>query len=387
MSEYFLPFARPVIDQATIDEVVDCLRSGWITTGPRVKRFEQDLTAYLGASQALALSSATAGLHLALLALDLRPGDEVVTTPLTFAATLNTIVLAGGRPVLVDVEPGTFNLDVSQLAGVVSERTRAIVPVHFAGLPVDLDPLYALARRHEIRVIEDAAHAIGAEYQGRRIGSFGDTQVFSFHPNKNMTTGEGGCVATRDAELAERVALLRFHGMDREAWERFGKKGTQHYEIIAPGFKYNMMDIQAALGIHQLRALEDFIARRTELARRYQVHFSGWSEVTLPSAPSYPHRHAWHLFTVLIESESAGMDRDGFMARMKAHNIGTGLHYRCVHLYPYYRERFGFRHGQFPNAERIGERIVSLPLFPSMTEAEQERVLSAMGRILKKRAA
>ena len=230
MTEEFLPFSRPTISQAAIDEVAACLASGWITTGPRVKRFEDDLKTYLGAPHVLALSSATAGLHLALVALDLKPGDEVITTPLTFAATLNTIVLAGGKPVLVDDEPGTFNMDVTRLAAAITTHTRAIVPVHFAGLPVDLDPLYALAEQHGLHVIEDAAHAIGTEYKGRRIGSFGDTQVFSFHPNKNMTTGEGGCVSTRDEHMAEQIALLRFHGMDREAWNRFGKTGNQHYE-------------------------------------------------------------------------------------------------------------------------------------------------------------
>ena len=378
MSEDFLPFSRPALSRAAIDEVVACLESGWITTGPRVKRFEQDLAAYLGAPHVLALSSATAGLHLALLALDLQPGDEVITTPLTFAATLNTIVLAGGRPVLVDVDAHTFNIDVEKLADAITPRTRAIMPVHFAGLPVDLDPLYALAEQHGLRVIEDAAHAIGTEYKGRRIGSFGDTQVFSFHPNKNMTTGEGGCVTTRDAALAERVALLRFHGMDREAWNRFGKTGNQHYEIILPGLKYNMMDMQAALGIHQLAELDGFITRRTELALRYQQQFAGWPQLQLPAAPAYAHRHAWHLYSPLINADAAGMDRDAFMAGLKERNIGSGLHYRAVHLYPYYREHYGFKPGDFPNAEHIGECIVSLPLFPGLSDADQDRVIAAM---------
>jgi len=229
VSDEFLPFARPSISRAAIDEVVACLESGWITTGPRVQKFEQALKQYLGAPHALALSSATAGLHLALLAIDLKPGEEVITTPMTFAATLNTIVLAGGTPVLIDVEPHTYNMDVNQLERRINARTRAIMPVHFAGLPVDLDPLYAVAQKHGLRVIEDAAHAIGTEYKSRRIGGFGDTQVFSFHPNKNITTGEGGAITTRDEQYAARLALLRFHGMDREAWNRFGKTGSQHY--------------------------------------------------------------------------------------------------------------------------------------------------------------
>lgn len=384
MTGEFLPFSRPTISREAIDEVVACLESGWITTGPRVKKFEEVLKTYLGAPQVLALSSATAGLHLALLALDLEPGDEVITTPMTFAATLNTIVLAGGRPVLVDVEPGTYNMDVARLESAVSPRTRAILPVHFAGLPVDLDPLYAIAEKRGLRVIEDAAHAIGAEYKGRRIGSFGDTQVFSFHPNKNMTTGEGGCVTTRDMPLAERVALLHFHGMDREAWERFGRKGNPHYEIVAPGFKYNMMDIQAALGLHQLPALDGFITRRTELAMRYQRLLRDRPAWTLPRSPAYAHRHAWHLYTPLINPEAAGMDRDAFMAGMKARLIGTGLHYRAVHLYPYYRDHYGFRRGDFPNAETISDRIVSLPLFPGMTDADQDRVIDASDNLFRR---
>jgi dTDP-4-amino-4,6-dideoxygalactose transaminase len=377
-NEEFLPFSRPSISQAAIDEVVTCLKSGWITTGPRVRQFEDDLKTYLGAPLVLALTSATAGLHLVLTALKLKPGDEVITTPMTFAATLNTIVLAGGRPVLVDVEPGTYNMDVAKIEKAVTKHTRAIMPVHFAGLPVDLDPLYDIAKKHNLRVIEDAAHAIGTEYKSRRIGSFGDIQVFSFHPNKNMTTGEGGCVATRDEKLASDVALLRFHGMDREAWNRFGKKGSQHYEIITPGYKYNMMDIQAALGLHQLKQLDGFIERRTVLALRYQKVLADWPQWTLTSAPSYPHLHAWHLYTPLINPDVSKMDRDAFMQGMKERNIGTGLHYRAVHLYPYYRDQFGFKRGDFPNAESISDRIVSLPLFPAMTDADQNRVIAAM---------
>ena len=383
--EEFLPFSRPTISQEAIDEVVACLKSGWITTGPRVKQFEDDLKAYLSAPHALALSSATAGLHLVLAAMKLAPGDEVITTPMTFAATLNTIVLTNGKPVLVDVEPGTYNMDVTKIEKAITKRTRAIMPVHFAGLPVDLDPLYAIAKKHNLRVIEDAAHAIGTEYKGKRIGSFGDIQVFSFHPNKNMTTGEGGCVVTRDAKMADDVALLRFHGMDREAWNRFGKKGSQHYEIIAPGYKYNMMDMQAALGLHQLKALDGFIKRRTELALRYQNLLAGWPQLSLPVAPAYAHLHAWHLYTPLVNPETAGMDRDAFMQGLKDRTIGTGLHYRAVHLYPYYREQFGFKRGDFPNAESISDRIVSLPLFPTMTDADQDRVIAALADLFKRK--
>jgi dTDP-4-amino-4,6-dideoxygalactose transaminase len=383
MSDEFLPFSRPTISRAAIDDVVACLESGWITTGPRVAQFTEALQQYLDAPYVLPLSSATAGLQLALMAMDLQPGDEVITTPLTFAATLNTIIHAGGTPVLVDIDPDTLNIDLEKLEDAINEKTRVIMPVHFAGLPVDMDYLYFLAEKYGLRVIEDAAHAIGTEYDGKRIGSMGDTQVFSFHPNKNITTGEGGCVATRDQALAKKIGLLRFHGMDREAWNRFGKNGSQDYEIVLPGFKYNMMDIQAAIGIHQLRELEGFLVRRAVLANRYQEVLATWPQLTLPLAPSYPHRHAWHLYSPLINAEAAGMNRDEFMAAMKDRNIGTGLHYRAVHLYPYYRTTFGFNDGDFPHAENVAERIVSLPLFPLMTDAEQDRVVDVMYSLFK----
>lgn len=378
MSEEYLPFSRPMISQAAIDEVVSCLKSGWITTGPRVAEFTEALKEYFQAPYVLPLTSATAGLHLALLAMDIKPGDEVITSPLTFAATLNTIVLAGGKPVLVDIDPHTLNMDINRLEDAITDRTRVLLPVHFAGLPVDLDPLYEIADKRGLRVIEDAAHAIGTEYKGKRIGSFGDTQVFSFHPNKTMTTGEGGCVVTRDQQLADQIARLRFHGIDRQAWNRYGKNGSQDYEIVLPGFKYNMMDIQAAIGIHQLKELGGFIARRNELAERYQEALSDWMQWTLPKRPAFDHLHSWHIYTPLINEDITRMNRDEFMQAMKERNIGTGLHYRAVHLYPYYRQMFNFNPGDFPHAEDVCDRIVSLPLFPLMTDAEHDRVLDVM---------
>lgn len=381
MSESFLPFAKPSISRAAIDDVVACLESGWITTGPRVAQFTEALKDYLDAPFVLPLASATAGLHLTLLALGIKAGDEVITTPMTFVATLNTIVLAGGTPVLVDVEPGTYNMDLNQLEAAITKKTRVIMPVHFAGLPVDMTALYEIANRHGLRVVEDAAHAIGAECDQKRIGGMGDTQVFSFHPNKNMTTGEGGCVSTRDEALAKKIGLLRFHGIDREAWNRYGKTGNQDYEVVLPGFKYNMMDIQAAIGVHQLRELDDFIARRIALVNRYQTALRDWPQWSLPKTPAYSHKHAWHLYTPLLNPEVAKMSRDEFMTAMKEKNIGTGLHFRAAHLYPYYREQLGFKLGDFPEAENISERIVSLPLFPSMTDADHDRVLSVMHSI------
>lgn len=372
----FLPFCRPTLDEASIDEVVDSLRSGWITTGPKVAKFEDMLRTYFDAPHALALGSATAGLYLALQALQFNPGDEVITTPMTFAGTLNVIVLNGLRPVLVDVDPVTYNMDVSQIESCITPKTRAIMPVHFAGLSVDLDPLYHLAAKYGLRVIEDAAHAMGTTYKGKKIGSFGDIHVFSFHPNKNMTTGEGGCVITRDADLAKRISLLRFHGMDREAWNRFGKTGTQDYEIVIPGHKFNMMDIQGALGIHQLPQLETFNSKRKHLAHRYLKELAGIKSLQLPSPGTQNDGHAWHLFAPLAA------DRTSLMAELKERNIGTGLHYKSVHLYPYYRETFGWRRGDFPQAEKVGDSILSLPLFPLLTEGQQDEVISTLHKIL-----
>ena len=383
-SKEFLPFSRPSISQAAIDEVVACLESGWLTTGPKVQLFEAELAEYMATPYALAVNSATAGLHLALLGFGLESGDEVITTPMTFIATLNTIVHAGAKPVLVDVDPATYNISVEQIEAAITPRTRVIMPVHFAGVPVDLEPIYQLAEKYNLRVLEDAAHAIGASYQGKLIGSFGDTQVFSFHPNKVMTTGEGGCVTTRDQELYQNMHTMRFHGIDRAAWNRNAKEGSQSYDVVAPGFKYNMMDIQAALGLHQLEALEGFIAKRAQLALRYQELLADWPELTLPNMPAYEIGHAWYIYAPLINPKDAGMSRDEFIVQMKQHNIGTGLHYQAAHLYSFYREQFGFRAGQFPNAETIGERIVSLPLFPDMTEEQQDRVVNAMKSIFKR---
>jgi dTDP-4-amino-4,6-dideoxygalactose transaminase len=377
--ETFLPFARPSLSPEAIAEVVACLESGWITTGPRVKKFEEMLRAYAGAPHALTVTSATAGLFMIFQALKLQPGDEVITAPMTFAATLNVIELSGGRPVLVDVDRDTYNISIDQLAAAITPRTRAIMPIHFAGLSADLDPIYALAEKHGLRVIEDAAHAIGSEYRGRKIGSFGDVQVYSFHPNKNITTGEGGAIILRDEKLAAELQLLRFHGMDREAWARFGKTGNQHYEIIAPGYKFNMMDMQAALGLHQLPALDGFIERRRHLAERYRRAFADWPEFLLTKDPAFPHRHAWHLFAPLVNTGSGTrLSRDGLMAALKERNIGTGLHYRTAHLYPYYRDKYGWKPGDFPNAEFISDRILSLPLFPDLTDAMQDHVIAGI---------
>jgi dTDP-4-amino-4,6-dideoxygalactose transaminase len=381
MRSTFLPFSRPNISQDEIRAVVETLESGWITTGPRTERFAAAFADYVGGRWAVPVSSATAGLHVALLALGVGPGDEVVTTPMTFVATLNTIVHCGAIPVLADVDAATLQVRVERVQEKLTKRTKAIVPVHFAGQPSDLDPLLELASSRGIALLEDAAHAVGTEYKGRRIGSFPTTSVFSFHPNKNMTTGEGGMVVTDDEGVFQRASLLKFHGMDREAWKRFAKEGSPRYDVEVPGFKYNMMDIQAALGLGQLPRLEGFIVERTRLAGRYDAALAGMAGLILPQRTPYPSRHAWHLYTPLVDADRLSIDRDGFMAELKKRNIGTGLHYTAAHEFSYYAGRFGWRPEDYPEAHFVSERIVSLPLFPGMTDADQDDAIEAIREV------
>ena len=382
MRTTFLPFSTPTIEEAEINEVVDSLRSGWITTGPKVKRFEEAFRAYVGAPFAIPLSSATAGLHLTLLALGIKEGDEIITTPMTFASTVSMIILCGGTPVLTDIEPGTLNIDVSLIRAKITPRTRAIIPVHFAGQSCDMDPLFALAREFNLTIIEDAAHAAGTEYKGRRIGSLESISIFSFHPNKNITTGEGGMVCTADETLAEEISLLKFHGMSREAWKRFAASGTPNYDILMPGFKYNMMDIQAAIGIHQLPKLDGFIDRRTEIAELYNRELAGIEELALPQYAPYQQRHAWHLYTPLVRIEKLDIDRDRFMEELKTHNIGSGLHYKAIHHHAWYRQHLNLPDSALPNASYASERILSLPLFPKMTDDDARDVVAAVKAVI-----
>ncbi|MEV0373322.1 DegT/DnrJ/EryC1/StrS aminotransferase family protein [Streptomyces sp. NPDC050636] len=370
-----LPFARPDIGGDEIAEVIATLESGWLATGPRAERFAADFAAYVGADFAVPVSSATAGLHLALLANGVRPGDEVITTPMTFVATLNAIVHCGAVPVLADIDPGTRNLRTEEVERRITRRTRAIVPVHFAGQPVDLDPLLDLAAASGLAVIEDAAHAVGAEYRGRKIGSLaGTTAVFSFHPNKNMTTGEGGIITTADEEVFRTADRLRFHGLD----------GTQPAvpDMPLPGFKYNITDIQAALGIHQLRRLEGFLAERERLALRYTKALSDLPGLLLPAVADYPMRHAWHLYAPLLDIDRLPIDRATFANRLREHGIATGYHYRAAHLMSYYADRFGWTPQDFPEASFVSDRTVSLPLFPGLSDNDQDDVIAALRRVL-----
>lgn len=364
----FLPFSRPSIGDEEIREVTDCLRSGWITTGPRTAQFEKDFAAYVGAKHALALSSGTAALHCAYWELDLKPGDEVICPSLTWPATANMAVTLGANVVFADIDRATRQIDPRDVARKVTRRTRAIVPVHFAGAPADLDAL----RAPGVPVIEDAAHAAGTEYKGKRIGSHGNAAIYSFHPIKDITTGEGGMLTTDDDRLAERVRLFRFHGVSRDAWKAYGTAAAARYDTVLPGFKYNLTDIASAMGIHQLRKLDGFIVRRRRIADRYLRDLAGVRGLGLPAAPAYPHRHAWHLFTVLVEK------RDEFMAKLKEENIGTGLHFEAVHRTTLYKGGAP----ALPETEHVCDRIVSLPLFPDMSDADADDVVSAVRRVL-----
>lgn len=384
MRQTFLPFAKPAVGDDEINEIIDSIKSGWITTGPKVERFTKMVADYVGGKHATSLSSATAGLHLALIAHGIGPGDEVITTAMTFAATVNVITLVGATPVLVDIDRGTLQLRVEEVAKKITKKTKAVMPVHFAGQPVDMDPLLDLAKKHKLIVIEDAAHSIGTEYKGKKIGSLETTSVFSFHPNKNMTTGEGGTVVSNNAEVVDKISLLKFHGMDKNAWKRFDKAGSPRYDITVAGYKYNMMDIQAAMGLHQLPKLDGFIETRRQRSMKYQESFKSVMGLLTPKEVPYPHKHAWHLYTPLIDIDALAINRDAFMKELKDRNIGSGLHYSAVHEFSINTQKYGWKPADFPEAHFVSERILSLPLFPTMTDQDQADTIEAVVDICKR---
>ena len=381
MREHFLIFGSPTIGDREIAEVVDALRSGWVGTGPKVHRFEAQLSQYTGAAHVRCLSSCTAALMLSLKVLGIGPGDEVLVPAMTFVASANAVEHAGATPVLVDSEPDSGLIDLDAAEAAITGATRAVMPVHLAGRPVDMDRLGALGRRHGIHVIEDAAHAIGAEWHGRRIGSFGNLTAFSFYVTKNITTIEGGALLTESPAIAARVEQLALHGLSTGAWQRFSDAGFRHYEVVEPGFKYNMTDIQAAVGLTQLPRLDGWIDRRAQLWDRYDRLLDGLPLATPPS-PAPETRHARHLYQVLVEPH-APLRRDELLQALNERNIGTGVHYRGVHLHPYYRDRYGLSPDDFPVAHQISERTLSLPLGPALTEADQDDVVAALRILLR----
>ena len=372
----FLTFAPPSIGEEEIAEVVDTLRSGWITTGPKTARFEEEFARYLGAPGALAVNSCTAALHTALLTAGIGAGDEVITTPLTFAATANVIEHVRGRPVFVDVDPVTLQIDPALLEAAVTSRTRAIIPVHFGGHPADLDSIGTVATRHRLLVIEDAAHALPARYRGRLIGSGGNPVAFSFYATKNLTTGEGGML-TGDPEFLHRARIASLHGMSHDGWKRYAEGGHWFYEVLLPGFKYNMTDIQAAIGLAQLARLDRLQARRRAVAAAYHAAFAGHDAFELPvERPEV--EHAWHLYVLRLQPGVLRIGRDRFIEELTARKIGTSVHFIPLHLHPYYRDTYGYAPDAYPVALSNYERMLSLPLHPGLSEADVDDVVAAV---------
>lgn len=381
MRDSFLVFGSPKIEEDEIQEVVDCLRSGWLSTGPRVGMFQQLFRDYIGTKYGLALNSCTAGLHLAMIAAGLGPGDEVITSPMTFAATANAIVHTGAVPVFADIELPSMNIDPAQIEKKITEKTRAIIPVHLCGRPCNMHKIMAIARKHNLVVIEDAAHAIEAVYQGKKIGTIGDMGVFSFYVTKNLVTGEGGMITTDNDTYAEKIETYGLHGMSRGAWKRYSDDGFKHYQIVFPGFKYNMMDLQAALGIHQLKRVDAYLKRREEIWQRYDEAFKNLP-VTTPAQPEKDTKHARHLYTPLLRLEDLKADRDAVQQALHLENIGTGIHFIALHLHPYYRDTYGYKPDDFPNALHVSERTISLPLSAKLSDDDVQDVIEAFTAVL-----
>jgi dTDP-4-amino-4,6-dideoxygalactose transaminase len=379
----FLPFALPDIGEEEINEVLDSLRSGWLTTGPKTKRFEEDFAAFAGDStEAIAVNSATAGLHLALEAVGIGPDDEVITTPYTFTATAEVVRYLGADPVFVDIDPVTFNIDPAQIEAAITARTKVIIPVHFAGLACDMNAILAIARKYNLKVVEDAAHALPTTCNGSLIGSLGsDATVYSFYATKTITTGEGGMIVTRNPEVAKRCRIMRLHGISRDAFDRYtSTKPSWHYEVVAPGCKYNMTDIASSLGIHQLKKAWSFQKKREAMAVCYDEAFRDLPIILPPKAP-IGDTHAWHLYVIRL-TDDAQVSRDRFIELMAEKGVGCSVHFIPLHLHPYWRDRYNLKPEDFPNALKAYECAVSLPLFTKMTETDQEKVIEAVKSIL-----
>ncbi|MEI6207768.1 MAG: DegT/DnrJ/EryC1/StrS family aminotransferase [Desulfuromonadales bacterium] len=383
MRDTFLVFGSPRIERPEIDEVVACLESGWLGSGPKVDQFEQDFIAYKQTDYAAAVNSGTAALHLSMLAAGLQPGDEVITTPMTFCATINAIIHAGATPVLADVDAVSMNIDPLQVERKITSGTRAILPVHFAGRPCNMDALQEITNRHRFKLIEDCAHAIETEYKGVKAGTFGDFGCFSFYATKNIMTGEGGMVLAKQEEDISRVKVLALHGMNKEAWKRFSDSEYRHYQVIECGFKYNMMDMQAAIGIHQLLQVERYWDRRQEIWQRYNEAFATLP-IGLPAEPEPDTRHAYHLYSILVDAVRTGISRDDFLNAMTAQKIGVGVHYLSIPEHPYYQHTFGWRPEDYPNAMRIGRQTVSLPISAKMTDSDVEDVIEAVKHVIQR---
>jgi perosamine synthetase len=376
----FISFHAPEIGDAEINSVVETLRSGWLTTGAKVKRFEADFARYVGCSHAVAVNSGTAALHLALDAIGIEQGDEVIVPTMTFTATAEVVLYFKARPVLVDCEPNTLNLDLNKIEQAITPKTRAMIPVHMAGQPCAMDKILEIAKKHNLKVIEDAAHALPARYQGRTVGTIGDITCFSFYATKTITTGEGGMATTEDPQWAERMRVMSLHGISHDAWKRYTKEGSWYYEVIYPGFKYNLTDLAAAMGIEQLKKCDQFYESRKRIARSYDEAFADLPEIRIPLSANNG-QHAWHLYIIQLQTERLKIDRAQFIKALTDHNIGTSVHFIPLHLHPFYRDTFGYQPTDFPQATAVFERIVSLPIYPKMTEKNVEHVIRTVRKL------
>ena len=380
----FIIFGSPAIEQPEIDEVVATLKSGWLGTGPKVARFEELMRKYKGANFSAALNSCTAAIHLSMLAIGIKLGDEVITTPLTFCATVNAIIHAGATPVLADIDPVTMNIDPVQIKKKITPRTKAILPVHFAGRPCKMDLVMEIAGKNNLKVVEDCAHAIETQYKGKHVGTFGDFGCFSFYVTKNIVTGEGGMVLAKNEKDIARVKILGLHGMSTDAWKRFSDAGYKHYHVVEAGFKYNMMDIQAAIGIHQIERIDKYRNKREKIWNQYQKAFEKLP-IQRPADPEPDTLHAYHLYNVLIDENVCGIKRDDFLNAMTKKRIGVGVHYLCMSEHPFYQERFGWKLGDYPNATRIGRQTVSLPISAKLSKDDVEYIISSLKDVLERK--
>jgi dTDP-4-amino-4,6-dideoxygalactose transaminase len=374
----FIPFALPSIGEEEINEVVDTLRKGWLTTGEKTHLFEEQFAAYIGAPS-VAVNSCTAALHLALIVANIQPGDEVITTPFTFAATGEVIAYMNAKPVFVDIDPATYNIDPRKIEEKITPKTKAIIPVHYGGNPCDMDAINAIAKKHNLIVIEDAAHAVGATYKGKMIGTIADLTAFSFYATKNLATGEGGMITTHNKAFEDRLRILRLHGISKDAWKRYTQAGTWKYEILEQGYKYNLTDMASSLGIHQLKKLNSFNATREKYAKMFTDAFKSVPKITLQKTTPNA-THVWHLFTIQLDPS---IDRDNFIEQLKQKNIGASVHFIPLHLHPFYQKTYHYKPGDFPVAERVYNGIISLPLFPAMSEEQVHYVANTVKELLK----
>ena len=377
----FIVFGAPRIEKDEINEVVKTLKSGWIGTGPKTAKFEQILSSYAGAKYAIAVNSCTAALHLSMIAVGIGPGDEVIIPAMTFCATANAIIHTGAKPVFVDVKKSTMNIDPVFIEKAITKKTKAIIPVHFAGRPCEMDQILKIAKKHKLLIIEDAAHAIGAEYYNKKIGNIGDATCFSFYVTKNITTAEGGMIITNNKNFADKIKIYSLHGLTKDAWNRYSDEGYKHYQVVYSGFKYNMTDIQASLGIHQMKKIKKYQKIRDKYWKMYNEGLSGLP-LTLPAPPEKNTIHAKHLYTILLDLDILKISRDEFMEKLYQKGIGTGVHYIALNLHPYYQKMLGYKKGDFPNAEYISERTVSLPFSPKLTPKDVNRILGKVKNIL-----